>query len=309
MIEDNYCGILPIFMDNLVLHPIGKICNNLEVKFKTNHQPIGGGSLHNFVQLSPNSRFKDALNDLDGFDRIWLISWFDRSGSHWRSQVMPPRGPPKRRGVFATRSPHRPNPIGMTCVPLVRVDRDNLRLIIGETDLLDGTPILDIKPYIPEYDSFPDSNAGWVSELNQSIIEKLSLSLSSSSSSYQVTLDAIAQEQVEYLSREHNISFIDKAIEILSSDPSPHPTRRIHCNNHDDNYTIHCGPWRVIFEVDSTSRMIRILGIGPGYPRETLLKDTVSNKYDIHFDAQRTFLYKYPESELSVGIIFQSNNS
>ena len=87
------------------------------------------------------------------------------SSSNWKAQVLPPRGPKKKRGVFATRSPHRPNPIGITPVELIRVEKR--RLIVGEVDLIDGTPILDIKPYVPAIDAFPGSKAGWVDEIER----------------------------------------------------------------------------------------------------------------------------------------------
>lgn len=103
-----------------------------------------------------------VLMDLEGFDRIWLIFAFHLSEG-WKNSVKPPRGGPKR-GVFATRSPHRPNPIGLSAVELVRVDGRVLHL--RGVDLLDGTPVLDIKPYLPYADSFPFSKAGWIDELD-----------------------------------------------------------------------------------------------------------------------------------------------
>jgi tRNA-Thr(GGU) m(6)t(6)A37 methyltransferase TsaA len=104
----------------------------------------------------------EALQDLDGFARVWLLFVFDRSQS-WTPRVRPPRGGGKR-GVLATRSPHRPNPIGLSAVELVAVEPGALR--VRGVDLLDGTPILDIKPYVPYADAFPDSAAGWIDALD-----------------------------------------------------------------------------------------------------------------------------------------------
>lgn len=104
-----------------------------------------------------------ALADLAGFEHIWLIFVFDRSEG-WNPKVKPPRGGPKR-GVLSTRSPHRPNAIGLSAVQLISVEGRTLRL--KGVDLLDGTPILDIKPYVPYADAFPDSQAGWIDQLNQ----------------------------------------------------------------------------------------------------------------------------------------------
>jgi tRNA-Thr(GGU) m(6)t(6)A37 methyltransferase TsaA len=104
----------------------------------------------------------EAFADLAGFDRVWILSWLHRGGT-WSPTVQPPRGPRQRRSLFATRSPDRPNMIGLSAVRLVSVDGCDLH--VRGVDLLDGTPILDIKPYIPYADAFPDSKAGWVDEI------------------------------------------------------------------------------------------------------------------------------------------------
>jgi tRNA (adenine37-N6)-methyltransferase len=103
-----------------------------------------------------------VLQDLAGFDRLWLIFAFHMSEG-WKSTVKPPRGGPKR-GVLATRSPHRPNSIGLSAVELVKIEGRTLHL--RGVDLLDGTPVLDIKPYVPYADAFPESKAGWIDELD-----------------------------------------------------------------------------------------------------------------------------------------------
>ena len=103
-----------------------------------------------------------VIQDLSGFDRLWLIFAFHLSDG-WKSSVKPPRGGPNR-GVLATRSPHRPNSIGLSAVELVKIEGRTLHL--RGVDLLDGTPVLDIKPYVPYADSFPDSKAGWIDELD-----------------------------------------------------------------------------------------------------------------------------------------------
>lgn len=107
--------------------------------------------------------YVEGLTDLDGFDRIWLLYVFDRNQGY-RMMVQPPRGPKQRRGLFATRSPHRPSPIGLTAARLLRVEGN--RLHVDEIDLLDGTPIIDIKPYIPRVDSFEGSAVGWIAQID-----------------------------------------------------------------------------------------------------------------------------------------------
>ena len=111
-----------------------------------------------FVELFPHRNFEQALEDLSGFARIWLIFVFDRNHT-WKPKVFPPFGADRKVGVFASRAPYRPNPIGISAVELVKIE--GLKVHIRNFDLLDGTPVLDIKPYISEADSFPGSPAGW----------------------------------------------------------------------------------------------------------------------------------------------------
>lgn len=106
-----------------------------------------------------------VIQDLSGFARLWLIFAFHRSEG-WKSCVKPPRGGPKR-GVLATRSPHRPNPIGLSAVELAKIE--GRTLLLRGVDLLDGTPVLDIKPYVPYADAFPDAKAGWIDELDATL--------------------------------------------------------------------------------------------------------------------------------------------
>ena len=108
-------------------------------------------------QVFVHESFAPALDDIDGFERLWLIYWMDRVGQ-FRTRVMPYRDT-KEHGLFATRSPSRPNPIGMSVVRFRR--REGATLIVADIDILDGTPLLDIKPYIPDFDAHPGSRAGW----------------------------------------------------------------------------------------------------------------------------------------------------
>lgn len=102
--------------------------------------------------------FQAALDDLEGFERIWLIYWMDRS-LPCQLRVVPYRDR-RERGLFATRAPSRPNPIGLSVVRLLR--REGVVLHVADVDMLDGTPLLDIKPYVPAFDACPSSKAGWL---------------------------------------------------------------------------------------------------------------------------------------------------
>jgi len=106
---------------------------------------------------------EETLRDLAGFAYIWVIFVLHKSEG-WAPTVRPPRGPRVKRGVFATRSPHRPNAIGLSAVELTGIEGRTLRL--RGVDLLDGTPVLDIKPYVPYADAFPLAKAGWIDEVD-----------------------------------------------------------------------------------------------------------------------------------------------
>jgi tRNA (adenine37-N6)-methyltransferase len=108
-------------------------------------------------QVLLNDAYAPALDDIEGFERLWLIYWMDRVGK-FKPRVIPYRDT-REHGLFATRSPSRPNPIGMSVVRLLK--RDGSVLHIADIDILDGTQLLDIKPYIPEFDAHSISKAGW----------------------------------------------------------------------------------------------------------------------------------------------------
>ncbi|MCO4746242.1 MAG: tRNA (N6-threonylcarbamoyladenosine(37)-N6)-methyltransferase TrmO [Proteobacteria bacterium] len=104
----------------------------------------------------------EFLQDLESFSHIWLLPWFHLNNPRRRPLVTPPRGGPKR-GVLSTRAPHRPNPLGLSVVRLLKVEGRVLH--VRGLDLLNGTPILDIKPYISDYDALPEASRGWLEDM------------------------------------------------------------------------------------------------------------------------------------------------
>lgn len=139
----------------LLLRPIGVIRSPFSKPRGTPIQPTFAQHARGEVIL--DEHYSGALDDIEGFEHVWLLYWFDRCGP-WRHKVVPYRDTVER-GLFATRAPSRPNPIGLSVVRLV--ERRKNHLVVEGLDILDGTPLLDIKPYLPQVDAYPDSRAGW----------------------------------------------------------------------------------------------------------------------------------------------------
>lgn len=259
---------------NLVLDPIGVIRTEMVNKFDAPHQPDTGVCSTSVIDLFPGRDFHKALEDLKGFEYIWLIWWFHKNTT-WRPKVRPPRGEGMKRGLFATRSPHRPNPIAISAVRLI--DVAGLKLVIGGCDLVDGTPILDIKPYIPKVDSFPDAKIGWLAEVEDFYQKE---------GKYKVIFSRLALEQKVWLET-RGVNFFPRAIQILERDPSINRTRRI--SRFNDIFKMGCAEWRLFFSVNMNQ--VEIQGFLPGYPKEKLLlpgADVIVNK-----DTQLAFYKKF----------------
>ncbi len=162
---------------------VARIRTDFQEKFGIPRQSGLVPEAEGVIVFEPEFRNDDALRGLEGFSHIWLIWEFSEAlRGEWSPTVRPPRlGGNVRMGVFATRSPFRPNPIGLSVVRLCEIRRDTpdgTVLVVSGADLLDGTPILDIKPYIPYSDSIPDALGGFASaapdpELDVTIPETL----------------------------------------------------------------------------------------------------------------------------------------
>jgi tRNA-Thr(GGU) m(6)t(6)A37 methyltransferase TsaA len=149
-----------------MFQPIGFLRSPFRQRIDAPHQPTvtpeGGAAPEATLELDAGLP-EEVLRDLEGFSHVWIIFVLHRSEG-WAPTVRPPRGPRIKRGVLATRSPHRPNPIGLSAVELAGIEGRTLRL--RGVDLLDGTPVLDIKPYVPYADAFPEARAGWIDEVD-----------------------------------------------------------------------------------------------------------------------------------------------
>lgn len=151
---------------------IAHIRNDFDGKFAVPRQSGLAPSAVGRIVFTPEFRNRESLRGLEGFSHLWLLWDFDRAragGSSWSPTVRPPRlGGNRRMGVWATRSPFRPNNIGLSCVKLEGIELDTTDgpvIHVSGADLMSGTPILDIKPYLPFTDSHPEASSGWTAEV------------------------------------------------------------------------------------------------------------------------------------------------
>ncbi|CAM9310809.1 unnamed protein product [Scytosiphon promiscuus] len=150
--------------------PIAVVRSPYRERFGTPRQPqvtasvLNGGAQEGQIVFLKGHGYEEALQDLSGFDMIWVISHMHLNKG-WNPKVRPPRLPEERKGLFSTRSPHRPNAIALSSLRVGRVDAAKGVIYVDGLDLLDGTPVLDIKPYIAYCDAFPSMKAGWLEAL------------------------------------------------------------------------------------------------------------------------------------------------
>ena len=163
-------------MDETRIRPIARYEGDLKEKFGAPRQAGVVPELEGRVVFEPAYRDPEALRGLEGFSHLWLIWQFSgnlREEGDWSPTVRPPRlGGNVRMGVFATRSPFRPNALGLSCVRLLGIEKDPERgtlLRVGGADLMDGTPIFDVKPYVPYADAHPEALSGFAPDAGETL--------------------------------------------------------------------------------------------------------------------------------------------
>ena len=149
-------------------HPIGIIHSPFTKLSGMPIQPAGAAGVEGTVEVFP--KYNDGLKDLEGFSHIIMLYHFHRSKG-FKLHVVPFMDSTPR-GVFATRAPKRPNPIGLSVIKLQKI-QDNI-LYVENVDILDGTPLLDIKPYVPEFDEQTEARAGWLEEARKEVSKRKS---------------------------------------------------------------------------------------------------------------------------------------
>ena len=159
-----------------VIEPIAVMRSDFPTKFGIPRQSGLAKSLRSTIVFEPKYRNAEALRGLEGFSHLWIIWQFSESvRAEWSPTVRPPRlGGNTRMGVFATRSPFRPNSLGLSCVELVALEQteNNGTVIhVAGADLMDGTPIFDVKPYVPYSDAHPDALGGFTSTAGEFLLQ------------------------------------------------------------------------------------------------------------------------------------------
>ena len=163
-------------MDQISIRPIAHMHSDFATKFGIPRQSGLVQELRSTIVFEPEFRNADALRGIEGFSHLWIIWQFSEAvRSDWSPTVRPPRlGGNTRMGVFATRSPFRPNHLGLSCVKLLGVEEtaeQGTVIHVGGADLMDGTPIFDIKPYVPYADSHPDAVGGFTDTAGDFLLE------------------------------------------------------------------------------------------------------------------------------------------
>ena len=238
------------------LRPIGVVRSPFDAKVQAPRQPRAAEGVEGTIELEP--LYAHALEDLAGFEHIWVLAWMDRV-TGFRPKVHPPRSEVKR-GVFATRSPHRPNPIALSAMELIGIEGTVLR--VRGMDLLDGTPVLDLKPYIPWADAIPRSRVGWL-EPERPVDFVEGERPDDPREAFEVVFDMRAQTQLAWLAS-RGVELEPTARTILETDPRPRPYRRIRPDRSRPGYfRLAIGEWRVAFTVEGPR--VTVLELHSGY--------------------------------------------
>ncbi len=198
------------------------------------------------IALVRRTGIEHALGDLQLWPRIWIVFHFHEAGE-FRPTVWPPRSQQKR-GVLATRSPHRPNAIGLSAARLLHVDAEHLQLRVAEADLLDGTPVLDVKPYVAYADAFPDAGSGWLAPVDPL-------------PAWDVQYAPNVLECLRWLD-ERATPLREPLLRALALGPTPQPYRRI--RKRGDDLELSLKEWRATFR-ETAPRTLTVLALTSGY--------------------------------------------
>ena len=254
------------------MSPIGVVRSELYERADAARQPAAARGVVGRIELLPGGEFEHALQDLERWSHLWIIFCFHLN-SHWRAKVAPPRSG-VRRGVLSTRSPHRPNPIGLSLVRLSRVEGRLLHIV--DVDMLDGSPVLDIKPYVAYTDSALDARHGWLPDDPRAdpIVE------------LPVVWGAHAERQMRWLEARGCAWLRTRAQDALRLGGAPHPYRRIKPDG--DAMRLSVKDFRLRFRDDGSC--ITIERITTGYRRKQLQRPNTKQRAQTPLSVHRDFV-------------------
>jgi tRNA-Thr(GGU) m(6)t(6)A37 methyltransferase TsaA len=259
---------VPDVLPSLRLQPIGVVRSPFKERVDAPRQPSAARGVAGSIELFSGHNFEQALEDIQSFNFIWVVFWFHLNTT-WKPKVSPPRSG-LRRGVFATRSPYRPNPIGLSVVELLKVD--GLTLSVQSLDILDGTPVLDLKPYIPYVDSLPEASSGWLEAPSDPQPE------------FAVEFSTLASEQLSFLRSRFALEIAERFVAALKLGPEPQAFRRIRRDG--SGYVIAVKDWRARFIAGE--RTITVLDFQTGHRPQVL-----ATAPDAALDAHRAFVAQF----------------
>lgn len=262
----------------LTLSAIGVVHSPFNERVDAPRQPVAAEGVRGRVELFPGRGYEDALTDLALWDHLWLVVWFHHNAT-FRPKVQPPRSQQKR-GVLATRAPYRPNPIGLSAVRLLGVE--GLTLHVAGLDLLDQTPLLDVKPYVPYTDAIPGANHGWLDqERGQGARPADPIA------PYVVQYAQLAREQLSFLAEEHALDLSARIEPALRLGPSPHAYRRIRRSG--DGFCLAVKDWRVFFQAHD--KLLTVSELKSGYRPRALF-----GAEDAAPPVHRAFVSRWPKA-------------
>jgi len=252
-------------------------------------QPPAAGAGEGVIRLLPGRNFEHALEDLAGWEMIWVVFWFHLNPG-WRPKVLPPRSRSGRKGVFATRSPHRPNPIGLSAVRLLGVDGLDVR--IAGADMVDGTPVLDLKPYVPYTDAHPAARSGWLDDAARAAADALADPPADPVPGWEVAFEPLAAGQAAWVEARTGLDLRARIATTLALGPQPHAYRRI--RREGAGFRLAVQAWRARFTV--AGRAVRVLAIESGYRPAVLAAAPTGGAADDRADlaVHRAFAAAWP---------------
>lgn len=203
-----------------------------------------------FVEFVPGFNTEQALRGLETCSHIWVIFQFHQNSSSWNPVVTPPRGP--RIGVLASRSPYRPNALGLSALEIDRIEKN--RIYVKHHDLLEGSPILDVKPYHPQADSFPHARLGWLE----------------SEPEFQIEWSPVSLEQLRFLQDRGLKELRNFCEQQLAYEPLNADKKRLY-DRTENSAVLASRTWRVVFTVQA--QKVRIESLFSGY-KNTELEDS-----------------------------------